>query len=62
MGESLLDTRMVADQLGMSFHTVSRWRTDGEGPAFIRVANKVRYRQSDIDAWLDSQTVSQSRS
>ncbi|MBN0039477.1 helix-turn-helix domain-containing protein [Cellulosimicrobium cellulans] len=45
----------VAGQLGVPVKTIYVWRTRGKGPRGIRVGKHLRYRQSDIDAWLDSQ-------
>lgn len=57
MEDRYLDSNELAELLQMSFYTVSRWRTEGKGPAFIRLGNKVRYRKSDVDAFLAAHTV-----
>ncbi|MGP4054132.1 helix-turn-helix transcriptional regulator [Mycobacterium sp. 4D054] len=50
----LLDTPAAAKYVRMSPETLKVWRRTNTGPAFIRVAsNRVRYRVSDLDAWLD---------
>jgi len=51
----LLAVEDVAEQLGVPVKTVYTWRTRGTGPRGIRVGKHVRYRQSEIDFWLDSQ-------
>jgi hypothetical protein len=38
--------------------TMARWRRTGKGPRFIRVGKKIAYRRSDLEAWLDGQTYS----
>jgi len=54
MTETLLNTRQVAEQLGVHHTTIERWRADGHGPKHIRVAPRIiRYRQTDIDTWLE---------
>lgn len=53
--EVLLGPQDVATQLGVPKATVYAWRTRGEGPRAIRVGKHLRYRQSDIDAWLERQ-------
>jgi predicted DNA-binding transcriptional regulator AlpA len=38
----------------------SCWQKDrlaGTGPRFIRVGRLIRYRRSDVDAWLTARTV-----
>ena len=37
--------------------TLADWRCKGIGPAYIKVGRLVRYRQSDLDAWLQSRVV-----
>jgi predicted DNA-binding transcriptional regulator AlpA len=50
----LLDTRQVADLLGMSVAWVEIARHKGSGPAYVRVTPRcVRYRRSDVKAWLN---------
>ncbi|MDF9877479.1 helix-turn-helix transcriptional regulator [Cellulosimicrobium cellulans] len=51
----LIDPGQLAEQLGVPVKTIYIWRTRGKGPRGIRVGKHLRYRQSDIDAWLDSQ-------
>lgn len=56
--QTLLDQKPVALQLGVAEVTLEKWRQEGRGPAFIKIGRLVRYRQSDIDSWLNAQTVS----
>ncbi len=54
----LITTEQLAEQIGMDKNTAEKWRHRGIGPAFIKLAGGlVRYRQSDVEAWLDSQRV-----
>lgn len=48
----------VADRLKIKPKTLSEWRSKGKGPKFFRVGSTrtIRYRESDIKAWLDSQS------
>ncbi len=49
----LLTTREVAKLLRIDPSTVARWRAQGQGPRWIRVALRtVRYRRSDVDRFL----------
>ena len=45
------NTRRAADYLGLSHRTLDGYRVSGDGPAFHRFGNRVRYRRSDLDAW-----------
>jgi excisionase family DNA binding protein len=49
----LLTTREVADLLALSPETVlRRWRA-GELPGYRLASNVLRFRESEIDAWLE---------
>lgn len=37
--------------------TLSNWRSQGRGPAFIKVGSKVLYRGSDLLKWLEANRV-----
>jgi ABC-type glycerol-3-phosphate transport system permease component len=37
--------------------TLATWRHEGRGPKFVKVGDRrVRYRLSDVESWLDTQT------
>lgn len=53
-GEGLLTQRQAAAYLNISIRTMQRWRRHGIGPPSIRLPNGyLRYRKSDLDAWLE---------
>lgn len=45
----------VAAYLVVPVATVYAWRSRGQGPAGHRVGKYVRYRRTDVDAWLADQ-------
>jgi excisionase family DNA binding protein len=49
----LLTIEDVAEVLAVPIGTVNDWRHKGTGPKAIRVGKHVRYRQTDLEAWLD---------
>lgn len=53
----LITPAQLAIELGNEVQTLSVWRLYKKGPKYIRVGRLIRYRRSDIEAWLDSQTV-----
>lgn len=54
MSECLLTTRDVADMLGLSSEAVlRRWRA-GELPGFRLSTKALRFRESEVLAWLES--------
>ena len=51
-----LDTRAAAKYLGLSPSTLEKWRCwSSEGPVYYKVGYLVRYREEDLDAWLNRQ-------
>lgn len=50
----LLTTEEVADLLAISAHTLTNWRSRRVGPAFMKAGGLVRYRQCDLDEWIES--------
>lgn len=54
--EQLLSITQVAETLGVPEASLRYWRHIGTGPASIKVGRHVRYRQADIDAWLEANT------
>lgn len=48
----LLDSREVAAYLKVSESTLSRWRSAGTGPPFLRLGGIARYRLDAMDRWL----------
>lgn len=48
----VLDQAELCALLGVDARTVSTWRTKGTGPAYIKVGNRVMYREEDVRRWL----------
>ncbi|WP_022883667.1 helix-turn-helix transcriptional regulator [Glaciibacter superstes] len=48
----LMDSREIAAYLKVSESTLSRWRSAGQGPPFLRLGGIARYRLDAVDAWL----------
>jgi len=55
--DPLLETGTLAEQLDVRPVTLEKWRQNGTGPRYIKIGRLVRYRQSDVDQWLQSRTV-----
>lgn len=49
-----LTTEEAAEYTRLSVPTLNRFRVTGEGPKFLKLGGAVRYRKSDIEAWLDA--------
>ncbi len=55
--DSLLSPSEAATYIGVSENTLSVWRCVGRyAIPFIKVGRLVRYRMSDLEAWLESRT------
>lgn len=57
MNDELLNEDQAAELITMRPQTLAVWRMKGIGPKFMRVGRLVRYRKSDLLAWLDSRIV-----
>ncbi|WP_025323480.1 helix-turn-helix transcriptional regulator [Deferrisoma camini] len=54
----LVDQDRAAEILGLkNSGTLANWRSMRKGPRYVRLGRLVRYRVSDLLAWLDEQTV-----
>jgi len=53
----LLNETNAARYIGFTAAALKVWRRTGRGPAFIRTGRAVRYRLSDLDAWLQAHRV-----
>ena len=53
MTDKLLTTKEVADMLRLTENVLSIWRHRGEGPKYFKISRRaVRYRESDIQDWM----------
>jgi len=51
---ALLTTREAAAYLKIQPATMEQFRWYGRGPRFVKIGRSVRYRQNDLDAYLDA--------
>ncbi len=51
--ERLLTPEDVSDLLGIPAKTLANWRSERVGPLPLRIGCHVRYRASDLSAWLE---------
>ena len=52
--QTLLTETEVSKQLRVSLAALRKWRVARRGPQFLKIGPLVRYRQQDIDLWLES--------
>jgi len=53
----LLTRPQAADRLGLQVQTLARWAMDGRHLPVVKLGRSVRYKQGDIDAFIEKQTV-----
>jgi len=54
-GNGILTEAEAAQMIaGLKPQTLSKWRLRHRGPKFLKLGGKVRYRVTDIQAWMDS--------
>ena len=46
----------AASRLGVTPETLANWRWRGDGPRYVRVGRRVRYRLADLLDYLDRQS------
>ena len=51
---TIFDTREAAARVRLSKNTLERFRLQGTGPTYLKLGGAVRYREIDLDAWLES--------
>jgi hypothetical protein len=51
--DRLIPAAAMPGYIGLAVQTLARLRHEGKGPAFVRVGRLIYYRASDVRAWLD---------
>jgi predicted DNA-binding transcriptional regulator AlpA len=57
--DRLLPTWEAAEMIGSTPGTLRNWRMKGKGPKAIRVGGRAKYRQSELEAWIEEQETGQ---
>ena len=50
----LINEKEVADMLCVTQRSLQRWRANGSGPKYVKMARHIRYLREDIYEWLVS--------
>ena len=53
--DPLVTITEFAEYLGVPVKTIYEWRQTGRGPVCVRIGRHLKFRLSDVQAWLDSQ-------
>ncbi len=51
MNERCMTQTELAERWRISEATLERWRTESNGPLFLKLGNQVRYRVQDVEAF-----------
>ena len=49
-----LSVAQAAEYTGFSKTTLDIWRSRGDGPPYVKLAQAVRYKRTDLDEWFAS--------
>ena len=52
-----LNTELAAQYLSLAESTLEKARVSGAGPRYLKLGRAVRYRRSDLDAWMAARSV-----
>ena len=55
--ENLLREGQAADLLNLSTRTLQAWRNREIGPRFVKAGRTIRYKRSDLLAWIEANTI-----
>jgi hypothetical protein len=55
--DRLFDERSAANVLSCSVALMRKWRLFREGPSYVKIGRLVRYRQEDLNTFLDPHRV-----
>lgn len=56
ISDSFLTRTQAAEFLNLKRCTLEAWAIRGDGPAFVKFGRAVRYRVSDLEAYVKQQT------
>ena len=51
---ALMTVQQAAEYLGLAVSTLNKWRCLGGGPVFLKMGRAVRYRQKNLDSYIET--------
>jgi excisionase family DNA binding protein len=51
--DPLLSAQRLADYLEVPLATIYAWRHRHQGPPGLRIGRHLRFRRTDVDAWIE---------
>lgn len=55
--EQLYTPVQVSEMLDISVKTLEKWRWERRNLPYVKLGTAVRYKESDLEVWLDDHTV-----
>lgn len=55
--EQLYTPVQVSEMLDISVKTLEKWRWERRNLPYVKLGTAVRYRESDLERWIDDHTV-----
>jgi excisionase family DNA binding protein len=52
-----LSLQQASQYIGVSQAALRTWKRDGKGPAFFRAGKLLKFRKTDLDAWIEARLV-----
>ena len=52
-----LSSKEAADYTGLGFSTLAKLRLKGGGSPYAKIGEKILYKKTDLDSWLESKRV-----
>ena len=43
--------------LGFTYQTMAHWRVEGRGPAYVKFGQRIFYKGSDLNSWIEKNTI-----
>lgn len=56
-----LTSAEYAELLGIPKNAAAQQRLKGEGPVFVKVGRRVRYRRADVERWIEENLMASTR-
>jgi predicted DNA-binding transcriptional regulator AlpA len=53
----LLTPKETSQILKISIHTLAKWRSQGQGPDYVKTGKSVKYGRDTVDAWITDKTI-----
>ena len=53
--DPLVTITELAEYLGVPVKTIYEWRQAGRGPVGVRIGRHLKFRLSDVPAWIEAQ-------